>query len=79
MYKAPRVKDFGSIDIHTYALPGSSPEVEETAVTGGGGIGGASIGLVGLLGAGAAVLGRSGSDEATASIQDEEEKKTELK
>jgi hypothetical protein len=76
MYVGPRITDFGRIEVHTYALSGSAPEVDETTVTstgGGGGVGG--IGAIGLLGGAALLAGRGSNTEVAAGAVDEEEEK----
>jgi hypothetical protein len=75
MYVVPKISDFGRIEVHTYSLSGSAPEVDETTATGtGGGGGGGGIGLVGLLGGAAVLAGRGSSTEVVAGADEEEEK-----
>ena len=79
MYVAPRITDFGRIELHTHALPGSSPDFnEESAIEGGGGGGGGGVGLglIGLIGGVAVLAGRGDNDqtEVTAPPDEEEEK-----
>ena len=75
MYEVPTIIDYGQIELHTYALPGSSPETEEiTAVDSAGSGGGAGIGLLGLIGGAAALAGRGDTDQPVAVVTDEEEK-----
>ena len=76
MYAAPRVTDFGRIELYTHALPGSSNEVpDETTDFGGGGEGGFGL-VVGLLGGVIAIAGRDGDNQPVAAVPpDEEEEK----
>ena len=76
MYVAPRISDFGRIEVHTYSLSGSAPDIEETIVTGSGGAGSAAgIGLLGLAGGAALLVGRGNSTEVAAGAVSEEEEK----
>jgi len=78
MYVAPSLTDFGRIEVHTYALPGSAPEIDETTVTGSsGGGGGMGVGVIGLLGGAAVLAGHGKNDQPVAGVapDDEEEEK----
>ena len=72
MYVSPRITDFGRIELHTYAFPGSGEDPATEPEAGGGG-GGAGIGLVGLIGGALVLAGRGSDDESAAVIPPEEE------
>lgn len=75
MYLSPRVKDFGRIELHTYQAPGSSTEEPvETVVSGGGG-GGIGVGVIGLIGGAAVLVGRGNNEQPAAAVQPDEEEK----
>ena len=74
MYVSPRVTDFGRIELHTYAFPGSSDPTDEPSSGGAGG--GAGLGLIGLIGGAVALAGRGDNNQAAAAVPpDEEEEK----
>ena len=71
MYVAPRITDFGRIEVHTYAFP-SSGDPAPAPEAGGGGSGG-GIGLIGILGGAIALAGRGNNNESAVIVPPEEE------
>lgn len=78
MYASPKVTDFGRIEVHTYSLSGSAPEIDETPITGSTG-GGAGIGVLGLVGGAAVLAGRADNGEPAAGVTGDEDEKQVLK
>ena len=73
MYVSPRVTDFGRIELHTHALPGSSPEIPDPISDPTGAGGGAGIGLIGLVGGAIILAGRGDDNQPAATVPPEEE------